>query len=134
MFDLNNLSIVGRLTRTPDLKTSNDKSYAKFAIANNSGGKDKEASFFDVTVFGKMAENCHQYLEKGNLVAITGRLIQNRWKNKEGEKRSKIEIIANTVSFLNSPKNKEEKDENKYQKEEIENNTENDIDDESMPF
>ena len=135
MYDLNNVSIVGRLTRTPDLKTGNDKSYSKFAIANNPGGKDNDASFFDVTIFGKMAENCNKFLEKGNLVAITGRLIQSRWVNKDGDKRSKVEIIANTVSFLSSPKNKENKnDETNYEKEETKNNMEDDIDDESVPF
>ena len=86
-YDLNNLSIVGRLTRTPSIKqTTTGKSYTKFSIANNSG-KDDETSFFEVVVWGKTAEICHQYLEKGNLVAITGKIHQNRWESQDGKNK-----------------------------------------------
>lgn len=112
-YDLNNLVIVGRLTRTPSLKhTADGKPYAKFSIANNSNGKDDDVSFFEVTVWNKVAENCHQYLEKGNLVAITGRIHQNRWEGQDGKNKSRVEIIANCVSFLSSPKNRADEQDN----------------------
>jgi single-strand DNA-binding protein len=71
-----------------------------YKIPGRDGGEARdEASFFDVTVFGKQAENCSQYLHKGSSVLVEGRLKQDRWE-KDGQKRSKIIIVANAVRFV----------------------------------
>lgn len=110
--DMNNVSIIGRLVRKPDLKyTATGSPVAQFDIANNSVyyTKDKvkkeECSFFRIVVWGKIAEVCNQYLDKGKQVAVHGHLRQSRWENNEGQTRSKIEIVAKDIQFLGSPQN-----------------------------
>jgi len=79
-----------------------------FGIAVNSRYKQnnelkEDVSFFDIVVFGKLGENCAEYLSKGRPVLVEGRLRQRRWES-EGAKRSKIEVVADGVQFLGSPK------------------------------
>jgi len=81
----------------------------KFSIAVDdsygSGDQKKESVyFFDITTWGKTAEICGQYLKKGKQICVVGKLVQDRWKNKEGENRSKVGITARSVQFLASPK------------------------------
>lgn len=119
MYDLNSICIVGRLTRTPELKTANTgTSFIQFVLANNSGNKEQDANFVDVVAFGKTAENCSQYLSKGSLISIQGRIQSSKWKTEEGEKRTSTQIVAMSVSFINSPKNK---DSEKEEQEETQN-------------
>lgn len=66
-----------------------------------------EASFFDVVVFGKQAENCADYLTKGRSVLVEGRLRQRRWE-KDGQKRSKVEVVADRVQFMGPAKGRAE--------------------------
>jgi len=114
-FDINNLTIVGRLTKDPELSytPSNNTPLCKFSIANNTSKNNEDVNFFDVTVWNKPAEVCNQYLSKGSQIVINGRIQQNRYTNKEGEKRSKVEIVANTIQFVGGKgKDSEEKNEN----------------------
>jgi single-strand DNA-binding protein len=60
----------------------------------------EEVCYIDIVVFGKQAEHCGQYLSKGNGVIIDGRLQQRRWETEDGQKRSKHEVVAQTVTFL----------------------------------
>jgi single-strand DNA-binding protein len=81
---------------------------ATFGVAvkhrSRSGGDAREdVSFFDVVVFGKQGENCAEYLSKGRPVLVEGRLRQRRWEA-DGVKRSKVEIVADNVQFLGSPR------------------------------
>ena len=106
--NINSVVITGNLTRDPELRhTGNGTSVCGMRVAVNSRRKDREgnwtdkANYFDVTVFGAQGENCANYLSKGRPVAIEGRLDWQEWE-KEGQKRSKVEIIANTVQFLGS--------------------------------
>jgi len=99
--------LIGNLSKDVELKyTKEGTAYANFSVADNytykkkSGEKMQETSFFDVTVFGKLAENCAEYLSKGKQVAISGRLKQNTWETSDGSKRSKVVIIATEVKFL----------------------------------
>lgn len=103
--DTNTVVLIGNLTRDPELAytPSNNTALCKFAIANN-GRKKDDVGFFDIVCFGKTAETCNQYLNKGNKVSITGRLEQSRYQDKSGQNRSSINIVANTVQFL-TPKN-----------------------------
>jgi single-strand DNA-binding protein len=109
--DINSVTIVGRLTRDPEMKSTSggNLSICELGVAVNGRRKDAQgewqddANFFDVTVFGNQADNCERYLAKGRPVAISGRLDWQSWEDKNGGgKRSKVVIIANTVQFLGS--------------------------------
>jgi single-strand DNA-binding protein len=101
------VTLVGNLTRDPELRqTPGGTSVCQFGVAvgrrykDNSGQWVDKASFFDVVVWGQQGENCAQYLSKGREVAVDGRLDQRSWDAQDGSKRSKVEIIAETVVFL----------------------------------
>jgi len=108
MANYNKVILMGNLTRDPELRyTPAGKAVANFAIAVNRRYKvdeqwKEETDFFDIVVFGKQAENCSEYLRKGRPVLVDGRLQQRRWETDEGQKRSKIEVVAMTVQFLGS--------------------------------
>lgn len=100
-YDLNVAVLHGRLTRDVEMSFAGDgKAIGKFAIANNTGKDDKTLSFIDCVAFGKTAEMAQKYLSKGSQVAITGRVSQSRWQSKEGQARSKIEVVVNTIHFI----------------------------------
>lgn len=102
---INKTIIIGNLCRDIELKyTATGKAIATFFIAYNDGyGEKKEVSYFDVQVWDKQAENCAQYLKKGSLVAIDGKLVQQRWTDKTtNQTRSKVIINANSVQFLDT--------------------------------
>jgi single-strand DNA-binding protein len=103
--DINTVLLVGRLTRDPELRTlPSGMSVCGLGIASNesftsNGERQERANFVDVTVWGKQAENCAQYLSKGRQVAIRGSLRYQAWE-KDGQKRSKLEVNAQEVQFL----------------------------------
>lgn len=100
----NTVNIVGNITRDPELRyTPNGSSVANFSVAWNrryerGGEQVEEVSYFDVTCWGSLAENVASSLNKGTRVMVTGRLDQRSWETQNGEKRSKIEIVADDVS------------------------------------
>lgn len=107
MRDIARVTIVGRLTRDPELRQlPSGTSLCKLGVAVNSSIKDssgqwvEKANFFDVTVWGPQGENCAKYLAKGRQVAVDGRLNYDAWEAQDGSKRSKVDIIADTVMFL----------------------------------
>jgi len=108
MTDVNSVVLIGRLTRDAELKyTSSGVAICKFSIAVNRSRKsgdrwEDEASFFDCTAFGRSAEAVSQYMTKGKQIGVQGELRQDRWE-KDGQNRSKVEIIANTVQLLGGP-------------------------------
>lgn len=109
MSDYNNVGIIGRLTKDVELVNTQGTVIAKLSIANNEKFKDKEyVNFFDVKVFGKMAEVCGQYLTKGSQVCVDGSLRQERWK-KDGKNYSKDTINASTIQFLGKSGNQQVK-------------------------
>ena len=110
--DLNHVVLVGRITRDVgnDERSfgyvSNGQARANVSIAVNRSRKDaasgnwvEEANFFDVTIWGKQAENLKPYLTKGKQIAVDGYLKQDRWE-KDGQKFSRISIVANSVQLL----------------------------------
>lgn len=100
-FDLNNISIIGRLVRDPELRHANNGTpVCTFSIANNQGKSQEDVSFFDVVTFARQAELANEYLRKGRQIALVGRIKQDRWEDQNGQKRSKVVIVANTVSFI----------------------------------
>ena len=108
MASLNKVLLMGNLTRDPELRyIPSGTAVAKFGLAVNrdytdraSGEKKEDVCFVDITVWGKQAENCNQYLSKGRQVFIEGRLEFSSWETKEGEKRSRLEVIGERVTFL----------------------------------
>jgi single-strand DNA-binding protein len=98
---LNTVVLVGRLTKTPELRyTTGGKAVATLRLAVDRGGSgDKETDFIDVVVWEKQAETVANYLDKGRLIGVQGRL-QIRQYEKDGQKREKAEVVGNTVRFL----------------------------------
>lgn len=104
MADLNNISVIGRMTRDLDGRafgyTPNGKARLNISIAVNDGYGDNEyVSYFDVVIWGKTAENIKPYIGKGKQLCINGRLRQDRWE-KDGQKNSRVLIVAETVQLL----------------------------------
>lgn len=98
---MNKVIVAGNLARDPELKyTNSGKAVANFTVAVNDYFS-QNASFFRVVVWEKSAENCNQYLSKGSPVLVEGRL-QSRSYEVNGEKRSSVEIVAQSVQFLSS--------------------------------
>ena len=102
---LNSVNIMGNLTRDPELKyTNSGKSVCNLSIANNrvytkNGEKVTEVSYFDIEVWGVIAENCAKFLSKGSGIIVEGRLKQDRWE-KDGKTQSRVRIAANNVHFM----------------------------------
>ena len=105
---MNSVILIGNLTRDPELRYStgaNQTAICKFSIAVNDGfGENKRTSFVPVTVFGKAAESCDKYLEKGRKVAISGRLQTGSYE-KDGRKVYTTDVIASSVEFLDNTNN-----------------------------
>ncbi|MGB9710934.1 MAG: single-stranded DNA-binding protein [Thermodesulfovibrio sp.] len=101
----NRIILIGNLTRDPEIRyTPSGVAVATVPIAVNSRYKQgeelkEETLFIDAIVFGKQAETCSQYLNKGRTVLVEGRLRERRWEY-EGQKRSKFEVIANNIRFF----------------------------------
>ena len=98
------VTVIGNVVRDPEVKfASTGNALLNFSIAQTrkftgKDGKDKEeTSFFDVTCFGTLAENIANSVTKGTRVIVTGRLAQNSWEDKDGNKRSKVEIVADEI-------------------------------------
>lgn len=104
----NKVILIGNLTRDIELRfTPSGTAVAKFGLATNrvysdpvTKEKKQEVMFIDITVFGRAAETSNQYLRKGSQVLIDGRLSLNQWTDQTGQKRSKHEVIAESVKFL----------------------------------
>jgi single-strand DNA-binding protein len=101
------VTLVGNLVQDPDLRQlPSGTSVCELRVAVNSSYKDgsgqwvEKASYFDVKVWGPQGENCARYLSKGRQVAVDGRLDQRSWEAQDGTKRSRVEIVADTVMFL----------------------------------
>jgi single-strand DNA-binding protein len=94
------------VVKDPELKyTSDGLAYSKFAVANSSltfkdGEKAEDVNYFDISVWGKLAEICTTYLKKGRKIIVSGKLRQSRWKNEEGKNRSAVQIVAHDVKFM----------------------------------
>jgi single-strand DNA-binding protein len=141
MISYNKVLLIGNLTADPQLKYSqNGLAVATFTLAVNSriqtrdqGIKD-EVGFFDIVVFGKQAENCKNYLSRGRVVFVEGRLSMNVWEDQTGQKKRKINVVASRVQFL-SPKTTTDIDQNVPSEENVDEiiNDINIIDDD-VPF
>jgi single-strand DNA-binding protein len=107
MASVNKAILIGNLGRDPELRyTPNGQGVANFSLATNErwtdrDGKSQERTeWHRIVVWGKQAETCAQYLQKGRTVYVEGRLQTREWEDREGNKRQTTEIVAQTVRFL----------------------------------
>src|SRR5262245_53711116 len=104
---VNRVILVGRLGRDPETRyTSSGQAVANFSLATDESYKDrngerqKRTEWHKIVVWGKQAEIAQQYLKKGSLVFIEGRIQSREWQDKEGQKRTSFEIVANNFRML----------------------------------
>jgi len=127
--NLNKVFIIGNLTRDVVLRnTPSGKSVANFGVATNrvwvnaNREKQQEVEFHNVVVWGKMAELCNQYLAKGRLVLVEGRIRTRSWVDSNEQKRTKTEIISENISF--GPRGVQQEEKLKMPPEEAKSDTE----------
>ena len=107
--DLNRVTLVGRLTRDPELRhTGGGDPICSIRLAVSSRARDEggnwgdRSNYFDVTVFGRQAQTAADYLAKGRRIGVDGRLSWREWQAQDGTKRQSVEVIANDIFFLDS--------------------------------
>jgi single-strand DNA-binding protein len=110
-YAINRVVLVGRLTRDPDLRaTPSGTSVCSLRLACNTARRDAEGglaerpNFFDVSIFGPAGESVANYMRRGSRVAVDGRLEWREWETAEHNKRQAVSIVADTVQFLDGPK------------------------------
>ena len=109
MSGVNAITLVGRLGQDPEVRFINDREVCNFSVATSERWKDKNGErkerteWHNVAVWGKQAQSCGEYLMKGSLVGVQGKLQSREWAEKDtGTKRKSWEILASSVSFLGS--------------------------------
>jgi single-strand DNA-binding protein len=145
MSDLNKTMIIGRLTRDPESRNiPTGQLVSSFSVAtgrswkDKSGAKQEKTEFHNVVAWGKLAEICKQYLNKGKKVFIEGRLQTRSWDDQNGQKKYKTEIIAENMQMLdsmssrNNETSKKEDNSNELPMIDLENEEEINIED--VPF
>ncbi len=107
MVSLNRVMLIGNLGSEPEMRfTPNGNPVTTFRVATNrsfstpDGERKEETEWFTVVAWGKLAEQCNQFLAKGKLVYTEGRLHTRTWEGQDGQKRYRTEVIANRVTFL----------------------------------
>lgn len=107
--DLNKATIIGRLTRDPEVRTTpQGTTVCSFGVATNfiwsdqQGQKQEKVEFHNVVAWTKLAEICGQYLRKGSKIYIEGRLQTREWDGQDGNKRQRTEIVAENMIMLDS--------------------------------
>ena len=102
--DINRAILIGNLVRDVDLRYSQKgTAVANFTLAVNDGyGENKTVDFISVTAWGKTAENVANYCSKGSRVAVDGRIKQQNYEDKNGNRREKVYINAQQIMFLNT--------------------------------
>lgn len=117
---MNSVVLIGRLTKDPEVRyiSENQMAVATFSIAIDrpvKAGGEKKTDFPRVTVFGRQAENCEKFLDKGRLVAVKGRIQTGIYTNRDGVTVYTTDIVADNVEFLEW-KDRNKKIENKHKK------------------
>jgi len=111
MASLNKVFLMGNLTRDPELRyTPNGTAVADLGLAVNDsftgrdGNKVERTLFVDVVAWQRQAETVSEYLSKGSPIFVEGRLQLDEWENQQGEKRTKIRVVAQRIQFLGGPR------------------------------
>jgi single-strand DNA-binding protein len=99
-----NVTLIGNITRDPELRTTSGQAIAKFGVAVNRRWQNRQTqtweestSFFDIVCWGDLSTNVAESLSKGDRVIISGRLEQRQWESKNGEKNARVEVVAEEV-------------------------------------
>ena len=107
MPSLNKLTIIGNVGNEPEMRfTPNGKPVTSFSVATNwlytssEGERRQETEWFSVVAWNRLAEQCNQFLAKGRLVYVEGRIHTRNWEGQDGQQHSKMEVIASRVIFL----------------------------------
>jgi len=107
MVSLNKVMIIGNVGTEPEMRfTPNGNPVTSFRVATNriyttpEGERRRETEWFGVVAWNRLAEQCNQFLTKGRLVYAEGRLHTRTWESQDGQKHSRVEIVANRVVFL----------------------------------
>ena len=112
MIKINRIVLIGRLTANPELRfTTNNTAVTSFTLAVDRNFKNedgnKEADFINIVAWNKKAELIHQYVQKGDLIGVIGRLQVRKYQNERGENRHATEVVLEEIEFLKSkPKEK----------------------------
>ena len=137
---MNTVIMIGRLTRDPDLRyiASTGNAVTRFSIAVDRAFATKDAEvtadFFNIVVWGKRAETCVNYLAKGRMVAIRGRLQNNNYTDKNGNKQYSVEVIAEEVKFIDWGDKKAGNGNDDFMPDGIDEEGYRAINDDSVPF
>ena len=113
MSSVNKVIIVGRLGKDPETKQVSDNTVCNFNVATDEsyskrdGEKVEKTEWHKIVVWGKQAENCSKYLEKGSMVYVEGKLQTRSWDDESGEKKYTTEVVAQTVRFLSTKKSED---------------------------
>lgn len=108
---INNVTLMGRITRDPEIrKTNNDLSVASFSVALDrpSSGGERQTDFINCTAWRGTADFIGKYFHKGDMIALTGSIQSRSYTDKEGNKRTAVEVVANNVSFCGGKSNSAE--------------------------
>ena len=120
--------LVGNLVKEPDKVDLEGKTLCKLNIAVNENYTDKDGNrpvqYFDIVVWGQLADNCLKYLTKGSKVAVVGKSQTRVWETKDGEKRYAREVVASEIEFLSTKKKEEQNVNDKFEP----------VTDDGMPF
>ena len=105
---MNSISLTGRLTQDPELRTlPTGSTVCRLRLAVNGMGRGGEVGYIDVSAYGANGEACSRYLSKGSKVGVDGRIEYGEWEADGGGKRHSYSVVANTVEFL-TPRSEEE--------------------------
>lgn len=133
---MNKVLMMGRLTKDPEVRYTNGENVtaiARFSIAvdrrlrRNNDGPD--ADFFNCTAFGKQGEFVEKYLKKGTKIVLSGRIQNDSYTNRDGQKVTTVQIITEEIEFAESKKNEQPTEQQKAEWEQIDN-----LDSEELPF
>ena len=107
---MNNVTLMGRLTRDPELKYSQaGKAYCRFTVAVNRDFNKDESDFIKFLAFGKTAETIAEWLGKGRRIALQGRIQTGNYENKNGDKVNTFEVVADRFEFVDSARSETSK-------------------------
>ena len=125
---MNNVVLIGRLTKDPELKYSQaGKAYCRFSLAVQREFNREEADFINCVAWGKTAETIAEWLGKGRRIALQGRIQTGNYENKNGDKVSTFEVVADRFEFVDSAKSETSKNQSYSNNDEL-------LDEEPFPF
>lgn len=105
---MNHVALIGRLTKDPEVRHNGEMAIARFSIAIDDGyGEKKRTNFPSIVVFGKQAENCERFLEKGSRCAVEGKIQTGSYEKQDGTKVYTTDVVAFRVEFIDFAGEKE---------------------------